>query len=111
MTSCHYGLIGRISLPKLVLFNKPFNVLSQFTHHEGATLADYIDISHIYPAGRLDKDSEGLLVLTDDGDCNEINDIEYNEMTECVICFDQTFVTALDAVALSSHHLLIQVIK
>lgn len=68
MPSCHYGLIGRISLPKLVLFNKPFNVLSQFTHHEGATLADYIDISHIYPAGRLDKDSEGLLVLTDDGD-------------------------------------------
>ena len=51
------------------------------------------------------------LVLTDDGDCNEINDIENNEINECVICFDQTFVTALDAVALSSHHLLIQVIK
>ena len=52
----------------LVLFNKPFGVLSQFTSKDGfKTLADYIDRPGVYAAGRLDKDSEGLLVLTDDG--------------------------------------------
>jgi 23S rRNA pseudouridine2457 synthase len=52
----------------LVLFNKPFGVLSQFTSDKGfATLAKYIKTPNVYAAGRLDKDSEGLLVLTDDG--------------------------------------------
>jgi 23S rRNA pseudouridine2457 synthase len=52
----------------IVLFNKPFRVLSQFTGPATKqTLADYIDIPHIYCAGRLDYDSEGLLILTDDG--------------------------------------------
>lgn len=52
----------------LILFNKPFQVMSQFSAHPSRpTLADYIDLPGIYPAGRLDADSEGLLLLTDDG--------------------------------------------
>lgn len=53
---------------KILLFNKPFGVLSQFTDSEDRkTLADYIDVPEVYAAGRLDKNSEGLLVLTNDG--------------------------------------------
>ncbi len=52
----------------IVLFNKPFRVQCQFSPAgDKRTLADFIDIRNIYPAGRLDFDSEGLLVLTDDG--------------------------------------------
>jgi 23S rRNA pseudouridine2457 synthase len=52
----------------LILFNKPFQVLCQFTPQAGReSLADYLDIPNIYPAGRLDADSEGLMLLTDDG--------------------------------------------
>ena len=55
--------------PKLILLNKPYQVLSQFTDNSGKqTLAEFVDIKSVYPAGRLDYDSEGLLLLTDDAD-------------------------------------------
>lgn len=55
-------------MSKLILFNKPFGVLCQFRAVAGsATLADYIDVRNVYPAGRLDKNSEGLVLLTGDG--------------------------------------------
>lgn len=52
----------------LVLFNKPYRVMSQFSAHPTRpSLSDYLPMPNIYPAGRLDADSEGLLLLTDDG--------------------------------------------
>ncbi|MEP2029881.1 MAG: pseudouridine synthase [Paracoccaceae bacterium] len=59
-------------MSKIILFNKPFGVLSQFTDkgtagHPRPTLSAYIDAPGFYAAGRLDKDSEGLMVLTNDG--------------------------------------------
>ena len=70
-------------MSKLVLFNKPYGVICQFSPDEKhSSLAEFITIKDIYPAGRLDHDSEGLLLLTDDGKLQNKISHPKNKMTK-----------------------------
>lgn len=72
---------------KLILFNKPFNVMSQFSAHpKHPSLADFLKMPNIYPAGRLDADSEGLMLLTDHGGLqNEISHPKRKQMKSYLV--------------------------
>jgi 23S rRNA pseudouridine2457 synthase len=82
---------------QVILFNKPFGVVCQFSG-EDKNLSDYIKLKNIYPAGRLDKDSEGLVVLTNDGKLqNQISNPKFNkEKTYIVQVEGQITNSALD---------------
>lgn len=69
-------------MSRLILFNKPYGVLSQFTPADGHPgLRDYIPVAGVYAAGRLDRDSEGLLILTDDGRLqHKLSDPRYKQI-------------------------------
>jgi 23S rRNA pseudouridine2457 synthase len=68
----------------LILLNKPFNTLSQFTGEPNdSTLSDFINTKKVYPAGRLDKDSEGLLLLTNDGKLQNKISSPQHKMEKC----------------------------
>ena len=72
-------------MAKVIAFNKPFGVICQFSG-EGDTLANYVNIPDIYPVGRLDKDSEGLVILTDDGYLqNRVSDPKYKKIKTYVV--------------------------
>ncbi|MDB5800129.1 MAG: pseudouridine synthase [Rhodocyclales bacterium] len=72
---------------RVILLNKPFGVLSQFTGEPGQrTLAELVKVPHVYAAGRLDADSEGLLLLTDDGHMqNELADPRHKQPKTYVV--------------------------
>ena len=90
----------KIFMARLVAFNKPYGVICQFSG-EVNTLANYIKISGIYPIGRLDKDSEGLVILTDDGKLqNKISHPKYKKSKTYIVqvegLIDNNALTALN---------------
>jgi 23S rRNA pseudouridine2457 synthase len=81
----------------LILFNKPFGVISQFSAHPTrSTLAGYIDTPGVYPAGRLDADSEGLMLLTDNGELqNQISHPDHGKL--------KTYLVLVEGLAQAGH--------
>ena len=74
-------------MAKVIAFNKPFGVICQFSG-EGDTLANYVNIPDIYPVGRLDKDSEGLVILTNDGNLqNRVSNPKYKKIKTYIRVF------------------------
>tara|TARA_B100000767_G_scaffold115008_1_gene109732 strand:- start:123 stop:662 length:540 start_codon:yes stop_codon:yes gene_type:complete len=72
-------------MAKLIGLNKPFGIICQFSG-DSNTLSDYVDIPNVYPVGRLDKDSEGLVILTDDGKLqNLISHPKYSKMKTYIV--------------------------
>lgn len=82
-------------MSRVILLNKPFGVLSQFTDKGSAgstrpTLSAYVNVPGVYPAGRLDRDSEGLLVLTDDGRLQaQIADPKFKKPKTYLVCVER----------------------
>ena len=75
-------------MPRVILFNKPYDVLSQFTDVNSptprATLSQFVDVPGVYPAWRLDRDSEGLLLLTDAESSTQIADARIKAWKTCL---------------------------
>ena len=75
-------------MAKIIALNKPFGVVCQFSG-AGITLSNYVNIPNVYPVGRLDKDSEGLVILTDDGKLqNLISDPQHSKAKTYVVQVD-----------------------
>ena len=78
-------------MSKVIALNKPFGVVCQFSGNQN-TLSDYIDIPNVYPVGRLDKDSEGLVILTDDGKLqNLISSPKYSKTKTYIVQVEGEF--------------------
>jgi 23S rRNA pseudouridine2457 synthase len=90
-------------MAKLILLNKPFNVLCQFTDPNGRdTLANYVEAQNVYPAGRLDYDSEGLMLLTDNGQLQQKITSPKHKMTKTYWVQVEGEITAEALMALSN---------
>lgn len=88
-------------MTKIILFNKPYGVISQFSPNPPhKTLKDFINIADVYPAGRLDTDSEGLMILTDNGKLQ-------SKITEPKYKKNKTYWVQVEGVATSEHIVLL----
>ena len=92
-------------MSRILLFNKPYGVICQFSR-DGMhpTLADYISLPDFYPAGRLDTDSEGLVLLTDDGELqHRITDPKHKSMVEKMLDIMATYKRYEDVITIGAY--------